>query len=497
MLAPAGIEAIVREISSIPQQQVLEQPMATDNQESDLIVIGAGPGGYVAAIRAAQLGAKVTVIEKEFLGGTCLNWGCIPSKALIASADAYRNASHLSDLGVEIKGEIGFDFKKIMARRDKIVTTLRGGVGMLFKKNGITHVEGFAKFKDKNTVEVTKDGKTTTLRAKNFILAQGSKIIVPKIPGLEGGREEGIWTSDDAVSAPFVPKKMVIVGGGVIGVEFGFVFQSLGCEVTIVEMLPTIIPMMDEDLSKELGKSMTKQGVKLMTGSAVEKVAKSGKGWKVSVKSGNETSEIEADVVLVAVGRRSFTDDQNLEGVGVKLSRSGVEVDETLKTSVPNIYAIGDVTGRIQLAHVASYEGTVAAENIVKGKNRKPDYRAVPNCIYTVPEVASVGLTEGEAKEQGYDVTVGKFMFRPLGKAMASGHTEGFVKVVAETKYGEVLGVHMIGAHVTDLIAQAVVAIKLEATVDVMTDTIFAHPTMSEALLEAYEDTHGMAIHKV
>lgn len=495
-MVPAGIEAIVREISWLAHIKELEYPMATDIQESDLIVIGAGPGGYVAAIRAAQLGAKVTVVEKEYLGGTCLNWGCIPSKALIACADAYRNVSHLADFGIEIKGDVSFDFKKMMARRDKIVTTLRGGVGMLLKKNGITHIEGFAKFKDKNTIEVTKDGRTTTLRGKNFILAQGSKIIMPKIPGLEGGRDDGIWTSDDAVTAPFVPKKMVIVGGGVIGVEFSYVFQSLGCEVTVVEMMPHVIPMMDEDLSKELGKVLTRQGVKLMTGSAVEKLQKDKKGWKVSVKTGTETAILEADVVLVAVGRRSFTDDQNMEAIGIKLGRAGVEVDDQLRTSLPHICAIGDVTGRIQLAHVASYEGTIAAENIVKGGNRKPDYRAVPNCIYTVPEVASVGLTEGQAREQGYDVTVGKFMFRPLGKAMASGHVDGFVKVVAEKKYGEVLGVHMIGAHVTDMIHQAVVAIKLEATIDVMVDTIHAHPTMSEAVLEAYEDAHGMAIHK-
>lgn len=496
--APVVDEAIIREISQVLTVKEQAEPMAQESFDADLIVIGAGPGGYVAAIRAAQLGAKVTVVEKEYLGGTCLNWGCIPSKALIASADAYQSTKkHLAEMGVEIKGEVSYDFEKIMKRRDKVVTSLRGGVGMLFKKNGITHVEGFASFVDKNTIEVEKDGKKTKLRAKNFILAQGSKIIVPPIPGLQGGREDGIWTSDDAVSAPFVPKKMVVIGGGVIGVEFSYVFNALGTDVTIVEMLPNIIPMMDEDLSAELGKSLTRQGIKLMTGSAVEKLEKGKDGWKVSVKNGGASTVVEADVVLVAVGRRSFTDNQNLEKIGVKLHRAGVEVDDEMKTSVPNIYAIGDVTGRVQLAHVASYEGSIASENIVKGAHRKADYRAIPNCIYTIPEVASVGLTEGQAKEQGYEVIVGKFAFRPLGKAMASGHQDGFVKVVAEKKYGEVLGVHMIGHGVTDLIGQAVVAIKLEATIDVMVDTIHAHPTMTEALLEAYEDTHGMAIHKV
>jgi len=493
---PKGIEGIIREISGLAETKELTYPMAQENFDADIIVIGAGPGGYVAAIRAAQLGAKVTVVEKEYLGGTCLNWGCIPSKAMIAGVDALNHVKHAGDFGVVVTGEVSLDFKKYSERRDKIVSTLRNGVGFLFKKNKVTHVEGLARFVDKNTVEIEKDGKKSTLRAKNFILAMGSTIIVPPIPGLKGGRDDGIWTSDDAVTAPFIPKKMLIIGGGVIGVEFGYVFNGLGTEVTVVEMLPRLIPMMDEDLGTELGKLLTRQGVKTMLGSAVDKMEKTKKGWKVTVKSGAEVTEHEVDVVLVAVGRRAFVDNLGLEKVGVKLQRIGVEVNDALQTSVPNIYAIGDVNGRIQLAHVASYEGTIAAENIVKGTQRKADHRAVPNCIYTVPEVASVGLTEGQAKEQGYDVVTGKFMFRPLGKAMAANEQDGFVKVVSEKKYGEVLGVHVVGAHATDLIAQAVVAIKLEATVEVMVDTIHAHPTMTEAFLEAYEDTHGMAVHK-
>ena len=471
-------------------------PMAQEKFDTDIVVIGGGPGGYVCAIRAAQLGAKVTVVEKEYLGGTCLNWGCIPSKALIASADAYQSVLHSNAMGVKIDGKVSFDFDTITSRKDKIVTTLRGGVGILFKKNGVTHVEGTAKFVDKNTIEVEKDGKKQKISARNFIVATGSTIIVPKIPGLEGGQKDGIWTSDDAVMAPFVPKKLVIVGGGVIGVEFAYVFNALGSDVTVVEMMPKIIPMMDEDCSTELGKLLTRQGVKIMTGSAVEKLTKNKKAWKVAVKSGTKEESLDADVVLVAVGRRAFTDNLNLEKIGVKTSRTGIDVGEDMRTNVDNIFAIGDVNGIIQLAHVASYQGTVAAENAVRGGSRKADHKAIPNCIYTVPEVASVGLTEGQAKEQGYDVTVGKFMFRPLGKAMASGHQDGFVKIVAEKKYGEVLGVHMVGHGVTDMIHQAVVAIKLEATVEVMVDTIHAHPTMSEAVLEAYEDTHGMAIHK-
>lgn len=491
-----GIEKIISEIKDLTQTKEQTESMAQEQFDSDVIVIGAGPGGYVAAIRAAQLGASVTVVEKEYLGGTCLNWGCIPSKAMIAGVSLLSHIKHASDFGINIDGAVTLDFNKYSERRNKIVTTLRNGVGFLLKKNKINHVEGFARFIDKHTIEVEKDGKKTKLKGKNFILAMGSKIIVPPIPGLAGGREDGIWTSDDAVTAPFIPKKILIIGGGVIGVEFGYVFNGLGSEVTVVEMMPNVIPMCDEDLGVELGKLLTRQGIKLKTSSAVEKLEKTKSGWKVSVKSGNETTTEEYDVVLVAVGRRAFTDELGLEKVGVKLQRSGVEVDETLKTSIDNIYAIGDVTGRIQLAHVASYDGGIAAENIVKGSNRKPSYRAVPNCIYTDPEVASVGLTEGQAKEQGYDVVTGKFMFRPLGKAMASGEQDGFVKVVSEKKYGEILGVHVIGAHATDLIAQAVVAIKLEATVDELVDTIHAHPTMTEAFLEAYEDTHGMAIHK-
>lgn len=470
--------------------------MASENFDTDLIVIGAGPGGYVSAIRAAQLGLKVTVIEKEFLGGTCLNWGCIPSKAMIASVERLHDVKHASDMGVTVSGEVGYDFEKISARRNKIVTTLRGGVGMLFKKNKIEHVEGMARFVDAHTVEIEKDGNKRTMRARKFIIAGGSTIIVPPIPGLDGGRENNIWTSDDAVTAPFVPKKMLIVGGGVIACEFGYVFNGLGSDVTVVEMMPRAIPMMDEELGDELGKQLKRQGVKLLTGSAVEKLEKNGEGWKVTVKSGTESSVHEVDVVLLAVGRKAFVDNQGLEAIGVKLHRRGIEVNEMMQTSLPHIYAIGDVTGRIQLAHVASYEGSIAAENAAKGDHKKADYRAVPNAIYTVPEVASVGLTEGEAREQGYDVAVGKFAFRPLGKAMATGHQEGFVKVISEKKYGELLGVHVIGAHATDLIAQAVMAIKLEATMDVLVDTIHAHPTMTEAFLEAYEDTHGMAVHK-
>lgn len=494
-----AVESIVKEITVLGTPEELEQKMPNDSFDADVIVIGAGPGGYVGAIRAAQLGAKVICVEKEYLGGTCLNWGCIPSKAMIGSVERLQHVQHAEKLGVKVEGKASIDFEAFTKRKDKIVQTQRGGVGMLFKKNGIRHVEGFASFKDKHTIEVTdKDGKKETLRGKNFVLAMGSAVIHIKVPGLEGGRDQNVWTSDDAVTAPFVPKSMLVLGGGAVGSEFSYVFNGLGTEVTLVEMMPTLIPMMDGDLGSELGKLLGRQGIKVKTGASLEKVEKTKDGWKCFVTSGGKTEEIEVQVVLLGVGRKAMTDNMNLEKIGVKLHKRGVELaDDTMKTHVPNIYAIGDVTGRIQLAHVASMEGIFAVTNIVRGENRLMDYKAVPNCVYTIPEVASVGLTESEAKTKGHDVVVGKANFRPFGKPMAIGEQDGFIKIVADRKYGEILGIHMIGPHVTDMIAAGVAAIRLEATLDFMTETIHAHPTLSEVMLEAYEDATGHAIHKL
>jgi dihydrolipoamide dehydrogenase len=493
----APVESLIRSISSIPAPEEQETRMANENFDADIVVIGAGPGGYVAAIRAAQLGAKTVVVEKEFLGGTCLNWGCIPSKVMIASVERLQAVKHADKLGVKVEGPVSMDFEAMMARKDKVVQTQRGGVGMLFKKNGIRNVEGFASFKDANTIEVTKDGKTETIRAKFFVLAMGSSVIHLPVPGLEGGRDQGVWTSDDAVTAPFVPKRMAILGGGAVGCEFSYVFNGLGSEVTLIEMMPQLLPMMDSELGVELGKLLSRQGVKVRTGATIEKCERSGDVWKVTVKKGEDVEVLEVDVVLLGVGRKANTDGMNLEKIGVQLHRRGVQVvDDTLKTHVPNIYAIGDVTGRVQLAHVASHEGIHAVTNAIRGENKLVDYKVIPNCVYTVPEVSSVGLTESEATTRGYEVKVGKFNFRPLGKAMATTEQDGFVKVVVDAKYGEVLGVHMIGAHVTDMIHEGAVAIKLEATLDYMVDTIHAHPTMSEAVLEAFEDADGHAIHK-
>lgn len=497
--AVAPMQSIIESISETnPQPEEKEQLMPNDSFDADIVVIGSGPGGYVAAIRAAQLGAKTICVEKEYLGGTCLNWGCIPSKAMIASVERLNYVRHAKNLAVDVSGEASINFDEFIKRKDKIVLTQRGGVGHLFKKNGVRHVEGFASFVDPRTIEVTgKEGKKETIRAKTFILAMGSSVIHLNIPGLEGGRDQNVWTSDDTVTMPFIPKSILILGGGAVGVEFAYVMNGLGTDTTLVEMMPTLIPMMDQDLGTELGKQLGRQGIKIRTGATLEKAEKTKKGWKCHVKKGADTEVLEVDVVLLGVGRKANTDGMNLEKVGVKLHRRGVEVvDDTLKTHVPNIYAIGDVTGRIQLAHVASMEGIFAVTNAFRGEERKMDYKAVPNCVYTIPEVASVGLTQSEAEAQGYDVTIGKAAFRPFGKPMAIGEQDGFVKIVAEKKYGEVLGVHMIGPHVTDMIAAGVAAIKLEATVDIMAETIHAHPTLSEVMLEAYEDAAGHAIHK-
>ncbi len=492
------IVELIDQISDLPTPE--EEPMTEPKFETDVVVIGAGPGGYVSAIRAAQLGAKVVCVEKEYLGGTCLNWGCIPSKAMIASVERLHQIKHAESMGIKVDGDVSIDFDAFMNRKNKIVTTLRGGIGMLFKKNGIRHLEGFAKFVDKNTLEVTnKDGAVEKIQANKFILAMGSSVIRLNIPGLEGATaEDGVWTSDDAIHAPFVPESMLVLGGGAVGCELGYVFNGLGSKVTLLEMMPNLIPTSDSDLGKELEKLLKRSGMNIHAATSLEKCEKTAKGWKCTIKKGDQVETVEVQVVLLGVGRKANTDGMNLEGVGVKLHGKGVEVvDQTLRTHTDNIFAIGDCIGNIQLAHVASCEGLVAASNAVKNSRKEVNYKAVPSCIYTVPEVASVGLSEQEAKDKGYDVKTGKFAFRALGKAMAIAEPEGFVKVVIDNKYGEVLGVHMIGAHVTDMIQEGVVALKHEATLESMLECIHAHPTMCEAVLEAFEDAAGHAVHKM
>lgn len=478
---------------SLPQQEAQPQMLRSEQFDVDVTFIGAGPGGYVGAIRAAQLGGRVVCVEKEYLGGCCLNWGCIPTKAMIAGVERYQQVKHAEMFGISV-GEVSIDFARLMEHKDKVVSTLRNGIASLFKKNGVRHIQGTGRIAGHHTVEVVKpDGSTETIRTRAIVVATGSAPVRLPIPGLEG---EGIWTSDDAVSAKEVPPRMVIIGAGAIGCEFGYIYNGLGTKVTVVEIMPQILPLEDADIAAELQRSLTRQGIRFLLNSRVVEVKHDTNGVKqVIVQTEKGEESIECEVVLVAVGRRAVLDGLGLETVNIKTHEKGIAVNDKMETNVPDIYAIGDVTGRIQLAHVASMEGIVAASNAM-GQERRMNYRAVPSCVYTVPEVASVGLTEQQAREQGYDVRVGKYAFRGLGKAMAMGEREGLVKVVSEARYGEILGVHIVGPHATDLIGEPVTAIQLESTIEEMTHTIHAHPTLTEALLEAYEDTERMAIHK-
>lgn len=486
---------------------------ASGEFDADVVVIGSGPGGYVAAIRAAQLGARTVCIEKQASewGGTCLNWGCIPTKALIASVERLHHVKTADAMGVLVQGEVGYDFGKIMERKQKVVTTLRGGVSALLKSNHVRSLVGTGKLIDANTVEVThEDGTTERVTTQNVILATGSVPIIPPIPGVErapndkrGESSNGIWTSDEAVYAKECPKRMLVMGAGAVGLEFGFTFRGLGAEVTVVEIAPEILPANDHEIAAELRKSLKKQGINILVNTKVTKVEHQGASKVVTVESADgKTETIEVDVVLLGTGRKPYFEGVGLEAAGVQvvadgpLTRRGVIVNELLQTTQPNIYAIGDVTGKQLLAHLASHMGIVAAENAM-GHCVKMDYRAVPAPIYTSPEVASVGLSEEEARTQGYDVITGRFPFRPLGRAMALNEQEGMVKVVAERKYGELLGVHIVGPYATEMIHEGVVAIKLEATVEELMSTIHAHPTLSEAMGEAALDVRGEAIHKM
>jgi dihydrolipoamide dehydrogenase len=463
-------------------------------KNADVVVIGSGPGGYPCAIRAAQLGARVVVVEADNPGGTCLNWGCIPTKTMIGTVEALNTLRHASSFGLTADN-VGVDFGAVMARKDKVVKTLVGGVGYLFKKHKIRHADGIGSLVDAGTVEVRRpDGSTERITTNSVVIATGSVPARLPLPGIvesdiftpnwdvkrkfaDGTLASGaIWTSNEAVSAKAVPGELVIIGGAVVGCEFAFTYNGLGSKCTILEMQDRLIPTMDTDLSAARRKAV---------------VFSNG-------KAGGEESVATADVVLVSVGRVPFTTGLNLETVGVELgagpSKRGVKVDTHMRTNVPGVYAIGDVTGG-GLAHVATMEGLVAAENIC-GQDQTMSYKAVPSCIYTEPEVASVGLTEQESRDKGFDVKIGTFPFKNLGKAMAINQQEGFVKIVAEGKYGEILGVHIIGPHATDLIHEGVVSIQLENTVEELMRTIHAHPTLGEAIGQANEDVMGLSIDK-
>ncbi len=458
----------------------------------DLIVIGSGPGGYVAAIRASQLGMKVGVVERAELGGICLNWGCIPTKALLKSAQVFEYISHAEDYGVSVKGATA-DFSGMVKRSRDVANGMSKGIQFLFKKNKIDHLEGFGKLVRGKQVEVTDDkGKKTTYAAKNVIVATGGRSReLPSMP-IDGKKIIGYRK---AMVLEKQPKKMVVVGSGAIGVEFAYFYNSIGTEITIVEFMPNIVPVEDEEVSKALERNFKKNGMKIMTNSEVTKVDTSGKGCKVTVKTKKGEETLECDVVLSAVGIATNLEDIGLETLGVKTEKGKVIVDDYYKTSVDGVYAIGDIVHGPALAHVASAEGIICVEKM-SGMNPEPlNYNNIPGCTYCSPEIASVGYTEKAAKEAGYEVKVGKFPFSASGKAKAAGAPDGFVKVIFDAKYGEWLGCHMIGANVTEMIAEAVSARKLETTGHEIIKSVHPHPTMSEAVMEAAADAYDEVIH--
>jgi dihydrolipoamide dehydrogenase len=457
----------------------------------DLIILGTGPAGYVTAIRASQLGLKTAVIEKESLGGICLNWGCIPTKALLKSAQVFEYINHAEDFGIKVN-DASADFSAIIKRSRDVADGMSSGISYLLKKNKVKVIKGFGKVKPGKKVAVTADGKTIDYSAKNIIIATGARSrVLPNLP--QDGKK--VIGYRDALVLPTAPKKMVIVGSGAIGVEFAYFYNAMGTDVTVVEFMSNIVPVEDADISKQLQRSFKKSGIKIMTNSSLEKVDVSGKSCKVSIKTKKGDEVIECDVVLSAVGITANIENIGLEDVGIKTDKGKILVDDYYNTNIEGYYAIGDVLSTQALAHVASAEGITCVEKIA-GHNPEPiDYGNVPGCTYASPEIASVGMTEAAAKEAGYDIKVGKFPFTASGKASASGHKDGFVKVIFDAKYGEWLGCHMIGYNVTEMIAEAVVARKLETTGHEILKTIHPHPTMSEAVMEAVADAYDEVIH--
>ena len=465
----------------------------------DVVIIGAGTGGYVAAIRCAQLGMKVAVVEKQkALGGTCLIWGCIPTKALLEHAHALKVIRDAKEWGVTIPAATPVvDMNQVHARKDRIVNGLTRGVEFLFKKNKIDWIKGTARLAGSGKIDVT-DGDRQTLDAKQIIIATGSS--ARSVPGIEIDHRR-IITSDDAIGLKEIPKSLLIMGCGAVGVEFASIYRRFGSEVTIVELLPRLVPLEDEAISAELEKSFRRQGIKSLTGTKVTRASAGADGVEIEAQTPDGKSQkLTAELLLVATGRGPVTSGLGAEELGVQMERGYIKVDELYRTSVPNVSAIGDVitlgdTPHPQLAHVSSAEGILVAERLAGQEVRPINYNHVPNCTYCDPEIGSVGLTEAKARQRGYDVRVGSFPYGVLGRAKMAGETEGFVKIVADKKYDEILGVHMIGPRSTELVAEAVLALRLECTVEELVKTIHAHPTFSEAIGEAAHATHGAAIH--
>ena len=462
------------------------------SMEFDVLILGSGPGGYVAAIRASQLGLKTAIVEKENLGGVCLNWGCIPTKALIKSAQVFEYIQHASDYGITVK-EASHDFGAIIKRSRDVASGMSKGVQFLMGKNKITVIQGYGKVAPgKKVVVKGEDGKEQTLSAKHIIIATGGRS--RELPALKQDGKKIIGYRE-ALSLPDQPKSMVIVGSGAIGVEFAYVYSAMGTRVTLVEYLPRIVPNEDEDISQQLERTFKKNGIAVETGAEVTHVDTSGKGCIVTYKNAKGQHTLECDVVLSAVGVTPNIENIGLESVGIKTEKGIIATDDYYATNVPGYYAIGDVTKGQALAHVASAEGITCVEKIAGHHPEAIDYNNIPGCTYCSPEIASVGYTEKKAKEAGFEIKVGKFPFSASGKASAAGAKDGFVKVIYDAKYGELLGAHMMGANVTEMIAEIVTARKLETTGHEILKAIHPHPTMSEAVMEATAAAYGEVIH--
>jgi len=457
----------------------------------DLIVLGSGPGGYVAAIRGSQLGLKTAIIEKESLGGVCLNWGCIPTKALLKSAQVFEYLKKADQYGLSAN-KIDKDFSSVVKRSRSVADGMSKGINFLMKKNKIDVINGFGKILPEKKVSVEDEGKERIYSATNIIIATGARS--REINSIKQDHKKIIGYRE-AMVLPKQPKKMIIVGSGAIGVEFAYFYNSMGTEVTVVEYLDRILPVEDKDISNQLAKSFKKSGINLMTSSEVISSETKGKGVKLQVKSSGQISELEADIVISAVGIKSNIENIGLEETGIAVDNDKILVDEFYKTNIPGYYAIGDIISGQALAHVASAEGILCVEKIAGHDVEVLDYKNIPGCTYCSPEVASVGYTEEEAKDKGYSIKVGKFPFSASGKAQASGKPEGFIKVIFDEKYGEWLGCHMIGDGVTDMIAEAVLGRKLETTGKEILKTVHPHPTMSEALMESVADAYDEVIH--
>ena len=459
--------------------------------EIDVAIIGGGPGGYVAAIKAAHLGLKAVLIEKDKLGGVCLNRGCIPTKALVSTAELLNQLQRVEEFGVQVK-DYSFDFPAIMKRKEMIAQRLSSGVGQLMKANQIRVIQGEGNILEPGVVEVINiEGKKELIKTENIIIATGSSVMKIPIPGLEN---EGVIDSDGALSLSELPTKMIIIGGGVIGIEFAGIFKAMGVEVTVVEMLPRILLPIDEEISNRLTFILKRQGIKIITNSKVEGIEKTNQNLEVLISNLEGKQRLETEKVLLAAGRVPDFGNINVQKLGIELEGRAIKVDQKMRTNIPGIYAVGDVVGKIMLAHVAFREGIVAVENI-SGKEVLMDYKVVPNCVFSLPEVASVGLTEEEARKKYDQIKVSKFPYIANGKALGMGETEGMVKIIADSDTSELLGLHILGAHASDLIAEGTLALSMEATAEEIVNTIHAHPTLAETIAEAAEGIIGRPIH--